>query len=346
MEDLKVCWNILPKVSRSFSLCITLLPKPVNDQMMLSYLIFRTIDTIEDSTIKIETKKRFFSKFLSVLNQERYSYKITNECKIELLKKLTFSYEADLLGNLDAVVRLYYSIQKNERLALLKQAKKMSRGMYKFQRRKIKTFDDQDEYAYYVAGVVGYIFNDLFYYNGIIKKKQKEHLMEYAKRYGLGLQKVNIIRDIANDIPTKRYYWPENLLKKYKLSYQTICLKKNRKQAVNVLNEMIRNAINYLNDGLYYIMSLPRTALKVRVFCLIPLFMAIESFIKCINNEDVFVKGRKVKISRRMVNSIVKKCYLYGCSNLLLKKWYNKRMRRAKAKYHKPKNTSISSLTP
>lgn len=336
MNELKLCWSILPSVSRSFSLCIALLPKPINDRMMLSYLVFRVIDTIEDSTINIKTKKYLFEGFLKVLEQDSYNNSLIEKYRQELLKKLTYSYESILLENLDVVVRLYHKIPKNERLALLKQAKDMSNGMYKFQKRSIKTFEDQDEYAYYVAGVVGYIFNDLFYYNHIINKKQKEHLMEYAKQYGLGLQKVNIIRDIANDIPGKRYYWPERLLQKYKLNYQTICLQKNREKALAALNDMIIDAISYLNNGLYYTMSLPRTALKVRVFCLIPLFMAIESLISCVNNENVFIKGKNVKISRNIVNNIVKKSYLCGCSNMLLRRWYENRMKKAKVKYHKP----------
>lgn len=336
MDNLKKCWEILPNVSRSFSLCISLLPRPINDRMMLAYLVFRVVDTIEDSTIKIETKKEMFDLFLSTLKKEKYNKKITDKCKTELLKKLTYSYEAGLLKNLDSVINLFYSIPRPEAKALLKRAEEMSKGMYKFQSKSIKTFDDQDEYCYYVAGLVGYLFNDLFYYNKILTEQKKEHLMEYAKRYGLGLQKVNILRDIAYDIPDKRYYWPENLLKKYKLSYKTVCLKGNKEKSISVLNDMVKNAIGYLNDGLYYIISLPRSALKVRVFCLIPLFMAIESFVKCIDNENVFIKGKKVKISRSTVKKIVRKSFLLGCSNSLLKAWYNQSMEKI-TRYHKPK---------
>ena len=326
MNDYKKCWEILPKISRSFALCIALLPKPINERMMLAYMIFRIIDTIEDSTINIKIKATLFNNFISILEQQRDNPTLSNEYKTNLFKNLIFSYEADLLINLDLVVRLYYLIPKSERMVLLKHAKEMAKGMYKFQGKGIKSFTDQDEYCHYVAGLIGHLTNDLFYHNGIITKYKMAHLMEPAKRYGLGLQKINIIRDVAYDIANQRYYWPENLLKKYKLDYKTICLENNRKEAIVTLNEMIRNAIDYLSDGLYYVTSLPKKALKVRIFCLIPLFMAIESSLKCTNNEDVFIKGRKVKIPRKMVNAIVKKSYLYGYSNTLLKSWFNKRI--------------------
>ena len=336
MNDLKKCWEMLPKVSRSFSLCIALLPKPINSRMMLSYLIFRTIDTIEDSTIGIKTKKDMFDAFLDTISQDAYDHKKAIDCRKQLLKKLTYSYEFMLLKDLDAMLRVFYSTPKDERLALLRQAKQMAQGMYRFQKRSIDTFKDQDEYAFYVAGVVGYIFNDLFYYNGVINNKKREHLKGYAKRYGLGLQKVNMIRDLCDDIPKRRYFWPKKAIEREGLAYKTICSEKNREKALLILDEMIKNAVDYLNDGLYYVMSLPRKHLRVRVFCLIPLFMALESFIKCINNENVFIKGKKVKISKGKVKEIVRNSYLLGWSNFMLKRWYKKTMRRADASYHKP----------
>ena len=60
MNDREICWELLPKVSRSFALCIKILPEPLNDQMMLSYMVFRVIDTIEDSHAPLRTKKSLF----------------------------------------------------------------------------------------------------------------------------------------------------------------------------------------------------------------------------------------------------------------------------------------------
>ena len=202
--------------------------------------------------------------------------------------------------------------------------------MYKFQKKSITTFNDQDEYCYYVAGIVGYLLTDLFYHNKIINKQNRDHLMKYAKNFGLALQKVNIIRDIAYDIPDKRYYWPINILKKHKLDYNRLCLKKNRSKALIIQNIMIKNALPYLKDAFHYTISLPKTALKVRVFCLIPLFMSIKSLVKCINNEQVFIKDKKVKISREDVKKIVKKSYIYSLYNILLKRWYIHSMKQMK----------------
>ncbi|MBD3164595.1 hypothetical protein GF323_05305 [Candidatus Woesearchaeota archaeon] len=329
-KELSECWNILPKVSRSFSLCIKLLPHPLDDRMMLSYLIFRIVDTIEDSEIKKQQKKRLFDLFLDTLSQPRFLSYQSKKCSSALLQNLTYSYEEILLRNLDAVLKVYFATPEKERTSILRRAKEMAEGMYKFQTKTINTFDEQNEYCYYAAGLVGYLFNDLFFYNNILSKKQAGRLIEHAKRYGLALQKVNIIRDIVNDAPDRKY-WPIKLLKKYNLDYKSLLLTKNRKKAVNVLNEMIKDALPFLDSGIDYVKALPRNALKVRVFCLIPLFMAVQNFVKCINNRNVFEK--KVKLTRPSVAAIVRKSYLCGYSNFLLDKWYNKNMKKARASF-------------
>jgi len=327
MNELKLCWNILPHVSRSFSLCIKLLPKPIDKEVMISYLIFRVIDTIEDSSAKLEFKKELFDGFIEILSSHSYNKDLTSKCGKNLMKKLNFSYESILLKNLNVVIKVYFSFPETIRNDILKYSKESAQGMYKFQKKNITTFNDQDEYCYYVAGIVGYLLTDIFYHNKVINKQKKDYLMKYARNFGLALQKVNIIRDIAYDIPDKRYYWPKNILKKHKLDYNNLCLKKNRGTALVILNNMIKNALPYLKDALHYTISLPKTALKVRIFCLIPLFMSIKSFVKCINNENVFIKGNKVKISREEVKKVVKISYIYSPSNILLSRWYDRSMK-------------------
>jgi len=327
MNELKLCWNILPHVSRSFSLCIKLLPKPLDKEVMVSYLIFRVIDTIEDSLSKLEYKKELFDELIEVLSSHKYNQVLTLKCKKNLMEKLNFSYESILLKDFNAVIKVYFSFSETIMKDILKYSKESAQGMYKFQKKNITTFNDQDEYCYYVAGIVGYLLTDLFYHNKVINKRKRDYLMKYARSFGLALQKVNIIRDIAQDILSKRYYWPKNILKEHKLGYNVLCLKKNRSEALVILNNLIKNALPYLKDALHYTTSLPKTAMKVRVFCLIPLFMSIKSFVKCIDNENVFIKNKKVKISREEVKKIVKRSYMYSFSNILLNRWFDQSMK-------------------
>lgn len=323
------CWEVLPKVSRSFSLCIRVLPEPLHEQMMLSYLIYRAIDTIEDSQVTAPVKKAMFGEFVSTLRGKSFPAAKVAACKDRMLKSLDYTYEKDLLEKLDSVIKAYYLQPVRVRAAIRKWGRVMAKGMYEFQSKKIDTFKDQDRYSYYVAGVVGYLFNDLLYVNEVITLDAKKRLHRHARKFGLALQKVNILRDVAHDIPQKRFYWPVAILNKYELNYQSILQAENRGKAMKVLREEIDDALQYIYSGMFYIMSLPQNALRVRMFCLIPLFMAIESYIKCIDNREIFDSGKTVKIDRAKVHDIVVKSTLWGTSNKHLLQWFTATMGRA-----------------
>ena len=48
LSDRQFCENMLPKVSRTFAACINLLPKTLAYEVLISYLLCRIADTIED----------------------------------------------------------------------------------------------------------------------------------------------------------------------------------------------------------------------------------------------------------------------------------------------------------
>jgi len=322
MEDIDKCWGILPNVSRSFALCIKVLPAPLNRQMMVSYLVFRVIDTVEDSKSPLRLKKRLFCGFLSLLSGRKADDAASAKCSARMLSGLDYTYEKELLESLPALVRAFFSLPAGARKAIRGRARVMARGMYEFQKRPIETFADQDRYSYYVAGIIGHLFNDLLEFNGIITHALRRRLSRFARKFGLALQKVNILRDIADDVASHRYYWPKRLLAKYGLAYSNICSAANREKALAVLREQIEDARGYIGAAMQYILLLPKKALQVRMFCLIPLFMAIESYVKCMDNSDVFEAGAKVKISRERVGDIVAKSGMWGANNERLVKWF------------------------
>ncbi len=296
---------------------------------MVSYLLYRALDTIEDSSASIPKKRLLFRRFLKLHSRRPYDAAGTVACRDEMLASLDYTYEKSLISNLESVLRVFHAQPAGVRKAIRHWGRVMAKGMYEFQGKRIKTFRDQDRYSYYVAGVVGYLFNDLLYHNRIITDHVRRRLRRHARRFGQALQKVNILRDVAHDVPSGRYYWPQALLVKYRLNYDGLCKAENRAAAMKVLRAEIKNALAYLYSGMHYVLSLPHDALQVRMFCLIPLFMAIESYIKCIDNHEVFLDEKTVKISRLQVQEIVAKSGLWGTSNEKLVNWFVRSMARA-----------------
>ena len=322
MDNRSVAWDILPKVSRSFALAIKVLPQPLGEQTMLAYLIYRLIDTIEDSHAPLKTKRKLFDTLLKSFSKKGYMAAEVEEVRAHMLSQVDCDYERELIEKLPSVAALFYEQPATIRRVTLRWGREMASGMYKFQKRKIHTFADQNRYSYYVAGVVGYLFNDLLYYNRIISKRLRTQLRGRARHFGLALQKVNILRDVAHDVPARRYYWPLGVMRRYRLNYDTLLEREKRAAAMAVLREEIDDATKYLKSGIQYVMALPKEEIGVRMFCIIPLFMAIESYAACANNSDVFETDKTVKISREQVGEIVAKSGLWGQSNELLMKWY------------------------
>ena len=322
MSSIRRSWQLLQKVSRSFALCIKVLPHPLSEQMMVSYLVYRVIDTIEDSSSPLSVKKALFSSFLSLLSAKKPDGLRAQKLSSQMLSSLSYKYERELLESLPQLMLAFRSQTPQARQRILKWGHVMAKGMYEFQEKPIETFADQDRYSYYVAGVIGNLFNDLLHLNAIIGMRLKRKLSRFARQFGLALQKVNILRDIADDISSRRYYWPSKLLAKYGLDYSSICSASNRERALAVLREQIADARKYIDAAMQYILLLPKNALRVRMFCLIPLFMAIESYVKCMDNREIFEEGKKVKITREQVFEIVAKSKLYGTSNERLVRWF------------------------
>ncbi|MCX8166259.1 MAG: squalene/phytoene synthase family protein [Candidatus Micrarchaeota archaeon] len=319
------CWDVLPQVSRSFALCIKMLPKPIDNQIMVSYLIFRLIDTVEDSNIEKKSKKLYFQEIIRVFSK-KLSQENLEEFKLKLLKNINCTYEKVLLEIIPLLHEAFFSFPHKIRKRILYWAKEMAKGMYKFQFSLIKTIEDQNKYSYYVAGVVGYLFTDLIYLNKKVTYSTYRRLLLYANHFGLALQKINILRDVAKDIYENRYYWPEELLKKYGIDYKKLFSVKYRKKAMRVAAELIIDTKKYLHDSIKYIMELPSKEVGLRLFCLIPLFMAIESFIKILQSNDLFNVNSIVKISREQVFEIVNFATSVASSNEKVVEWFNKKM--------------------
>jgi farnesyl-diphosphate farnesyltransferase len=300
-----------------------MLPKPTDERMMISYLLLRIVDTIEDSQAALETKSTAFSKLISLLRSGGRPEEKVADFKETLCGEIDHSYERGLLENVGSVLAVFSGFSDPVKSAITDCADEMARGMMKFQTIPIIDLARQEEYCHYVAGIVGHLDTRLFQLGGHISESLRRELMDCANSFGIALQKVNVLRDVAYDIPQGRRFWPQDLMRKRSLGYENLCSEEMRPQAMELLDEMVKDALPYLDAAIEYVTRLPRTAVRIRVFCLIPLFMAIKSYARCVGNENVFIKGKKVKIGREEVRGIVRLSFLLAPSNWALRRWFN-----------------------
>ena len=332
-SKIQYCENMLPRVSRTFAPTIRRLPKGLRLPVTVAYLLCRIADTIEDSPdLSIEQKKEMLSHYANIFTGENTA---AYHQLLALLKFLPqHSADEQLAHKLPVVMEVFYSFSPNVRGLIARWVAEMSLGMRKYAQAKqkrrfsfLKSMKELDEYTYYVAGTVGYLLTELFsYYSKKITPMVKMRLEQLAESFGKGLQLVNIIRDAAADLKRGQSYIPDELLQKYHLTRESIFQKENADRAVQLFNELIRNAVHHLDRALDYTLTIPKEETRIRLFCILPLFWALRTLELIQRNTLALLDSEKIKISRRAVRKEFLLALIHVNSNRMLR-WYYQRIR-------------------
>jgi farnesyl-diphosphate farnesyltransferase len=330
-DNEKYCVDMLPKVSRTFAPTIQRLPKPLCLQVTVAYLLCRIADTIEDSTVlDIEQKKKLLEDYANIIT-EHSSVKLNAFLQhIRLLPHDGCEYE--LVHNAPLILDVYNTFPQKVRSGISKWVAEMSAGMSKYVQSKnnssqnfLSTFKELDEYVYYVAGTVGNLITTLFsHYSHHITQNIAVTLRKYSESFGKGLQMVNIIRDMPDDWKCNRSYMPNELLKKYNLTRQSIFDMDNFQRGKTMLEELIQIALSYLDAALLYIVTIPKAERSIRLSCLLPLFWALKTLCYIKKNVNHFFNKEKIKISRNSIRYELYAAYVNVFSNWLITRRYAK----------------------
>ncbi len=292
--------RLLPLVSRSFALCIQLLPKKVKPQVGNFYLLCRYADTIEDSLLPNAKKKGCFKQLLFCIKKNDSEGIAALGQKI--LPAIEKGQDGELIRSAEHVLREFNSFGENDRKIGLHWLTEMCRGMEKFSKKNIDSFADLDEYCYFVAGTVGLYLTELFI--SAYNIPNHAEMMDKAKNFGLLLQKVNIIRDFSHDYKDGRVFWPVKVFQKHNVPVASVLASKETAGArMGALQDMVSDARRHVKYAHEYIAMLPDAQLKMAWS--IPLLMALPTLDLCENNEAIFDSGATVKIDRGRTATII-----------------------------------------
>jgi farnesyl-diphosphate farnesyltransferase len=175
-----------------------------------------------------------------------------------------------------------------------------------------------------VAGTVGLMLTSVFTLDSKkISPEVKKKLEERSVQFGLGLQVTNIAKDFVEDQKRGWCYVPRSFFIEAGIDPLNDLLTEKPDQLLNVEKRIIEHALGYLDEALTYIVDIPRTFIRYRLFCLWPLFMAVETLSK-LYQEHSFLNRQAVKISRKDVRQITRDTSLCVLSNSALGFLYNK----------------------
>jgi len=288
---------LLDLVSRSFALSIPLIDKNKRVFVEIQYLLARILDTIEDSKLTKEDKSSLIDGFINILMTEEKEK--LDKFKSVLIENIVEPNDIILIENINMPIEKFFSFDKKIKTISISCLKEMGYGMMYYQDTEVKTFNDLDDYCYYVAGTIGIYLTDIVNtLDGL--KLNKDNALSFSRF----LQKVNIIKDAKKDLQEGRFFWPKKLFKNdFHVYFENI---EYKKEATEILNQMVLNALGEFQKTVDYIISIEKQAQGYRKFASLISIMALDTLNLMKDNYSIF-EDSNIKITRKQTLTLFTK---------------------------------------
>ncbi len=319
-------------VSRTFARPIEMLPGELETAVSCGYLLCRVADTIEDNpNLTLSARDLRYGVFLDVIEGRAPATRF--ECLWDDVPGR--ATELHLCRNLSTLMRVFGELPEGMRTRTIPWVAEMTRGMQLYSHRPVAddgftalhTEDDLERYCYYVAGTVGHMLTDLFLealarQPGGVRPEVALGLREHAEGFGLGLQLTNILKDVTDDAERRCSFVPRTLCAREGLGVPELMDPAHRAAAHRVVAPLFDGARRRLDEALEYTLSIPAAAVEMRLFCLLPLFMAVRTLEHARGNDAMFVVDAPVKIPRQEVEALIAECVSSVADDLTLRQRY------------------------
>ena len=327
-DDWEFCRNRLEEVSRTFSKPIGMLPAGLSVATTCGYLLCRIADTIEDHPeLSFERKRELFTSFEDVLESRQPPSHFTSAFG-EVPGEGPYFV---LSRALDRVCNVFWRLPDPVVDASTRWIGEMSRGMAMYARREtwsnetttLETPRDLERYCYFVAGTVGHMLTELFLHEmGDIEEENKRAIHRNAERFGLGLQLVNIIKDQTDDLDRQWCFIPKSMTRRQGLEPTELYHPDNRQAAHRAVAPLFETASTHLDSALEYTLAIPAEHGRVRLACLVPLWLAVRTLVHAKGNDAMFVEDKPVKITREEVGNLIADCVEHASEDAYLRERY------------------------
>jgi farnesyl-diphosphate farnesyltransferase len=314
--------KVLKGVSRSFVLTIRALPRPLRRPVGLAYLLARASDTIADTaSAPVETRAGCLRAFVGRLDGgSNEFFGQLNEIKPENRA------EQYLLANLERVIAAVEALPEADRTEIVALLQKITRGqeldLLRFpdagEIRALETAAELNEYTYLVAGCVGEFWTRICSaHMPRYGRLGSDELCELGRGFGQGLQLVNILRDLPEDIAKGRCYLPMAELRSVGVPTPED-LSRDLRATEYVFAAWRQEALRHLEEGRRYIEAI--RPWRIRFACLIPWALGVRT-LKLMGEKSPLDQPDRVKVGRKEVRQIIRRAAWAAFSNGVVRKW-------------------------
>lgn len=326
--------DFIPRVSRTFALAIKFLPVNIRHSVYCAYLLCRLADTLEDSPLiepeeKASRLLRLKKLLLDAIDGESLITKDTPLLYANVDE--TEGHDHRLLTQSAHLFDILGKLPTEHKKIIFRWCGEMAGGMAEFCLMKkgdatnpvaLPDCAAWDRYCYYVAGTVGYMLTELFILSSPGGESEISELRRLCGSFGLGLQKINVIKDAPTDRQRGIIYLPQDLIHKYHLEPNQLADPARAAEISNLVVELAANAQTHLDDAMAYVALFPVRPRGIRMFLTVPVFLAMETLNLIRANPFQALAGPPVKINRTDVSRIVAATAMRVSSNKALQDYY------------------------
>ena len=317
--------KILRSVSRSFYVSIRLLPAKLQDPVALGYLLARATDTVADTIdIPVDVRK----ETLAVLANSIQGNRSVNGMAESIAPLQKNEAERTLLQQLPACLEWLDRLTEDDRADIRTVLSKITRAQTidlecfgsAEEPSAFATATDLHEYTYLIAGSVGEFWTRLCvrHIRDVFELAEKE-MLELGRRYGAGLQLVNIVRDAHSDLRAGRCYFPKEELDAIGLNPSQILSSPDRFEGIH--QKWREEAAQGLKSGMQYVGAI--RSRRIRGATALPALIGART-VALLRKAGRDALEQKIKVPRDEVRGLIRSIVLTGSGRKTLHKMFDR----------------------
>lgn len=299
--------QLLASVSRSFYLTLKALPKELREPLSLAYLLARTADTIADTAaVPAELRLCCLSQYHELIQQPDASQQqaLAEIIARDFVQNQSDEAERRLMQRFEEGLSWLRTMQGASLKAIQQVLQRIIHGQtLDIQRfpsdgtlRCLQSADELDEYTWLVAGCVGEFWTEMCALekpSSLDPAVTVAQMKSWGAGLGKGLQLINILRDIGEDLGDGRCYLP---------GHSPAEVQNNARILQPTWNQWLVKCREHLECGLHYVQHVADG--KLRYATALPLLLGAKTLTRMQSSswEDL-QKG--IKISRLDVAMIL-----------------------------------------
>ncbi|HSH88964.1 MAG TPA: phytoene/squalene synthase family protein [Ramlibacter sp.] len=299
---------LLRGVSRSFYVSIRLLPAELRRPIALAYLLARATDTVADTaTVATSARSEMLGRLARLIDGASANM-VGNE--LPTLQEHLDGNERELILALPHCLEGLATLDAADRADVQAVLRTITQGQLLDLQRfgdtgsvtALESAAQLDEYTYLVAGCVGEFWTELCsrHLAGFAKLPELE-MRRLGRSYGMGLQLVNVLRDLGNDLASGRCYLPADELRTLGLDPADILARPDSVKPVWDL--WLARAQLGLDDGMRYAHAVNHR--RVRAASAMPALLGARTLALLRMAGPGVAIARKVKVPRSEVRSMM-----------------------------------------